>query len=161
MSRLWLWSSLTDFKMIIGFYVLAVFLQCSFSLWKIFVLRLKCVFPVAMPIKPTLCLKLSNCGEEKKKKRGKPSCNSGPCGTQCCRAHVQAAYEESDLSFNGNTARKPNKGWMSWSMRPWWVMLGQANVTHFLKARCFGGYWRPFCCLRGVFCRHAMKIEEI
>lgn len=25
--------------MIIGFYVLAVFLQCSFSLWKIFVLR--------------------------------------------------------------------------------------------------------------------------
>lgn len=88
------------------------FLQCSFSLWKIFVLReievcISCGDADKANFVPE-AFKLW--GGKKEKKRGKSSCNSSPCGTQCCRAHVKAAYEESDLSFNGNTARKPNKG---------------------------------------------------
>lgn len=46
-------------------------------------------------------------------------------------------------------------------MRPWWVMLGQANVT-FLEGEMFRRLLEAFLLPQGsLLQRHAMKIEEI
>lgn len=122
------------------------------SIWESFVLReiterVSCSDPDKANCVPVACA-FELWGEKKK-----AACNSGPCGIACCRRCMWTGYRESDPSLNEDAAQKPNIHRMSWSMSAQCHVLGQANVTHFSKGRCFWRYWMPFLLPQEMCCK--------